>query len=64
MPESKKSFKWSVFVLPLLFLIYINNLSNIKSKCELFAEDTSLFFVVQDFDTSANDINQDLEKIS
>ena len=29
---------------PLLFLIYINDLSNdIKSKCKLFADDTSLF---------------------
>ena len=29
---------------PLLFIIYINDLtSNIKSKCKLFADDTSLF---------------------
>ena len=32
---------------PLLFLICINDLSDdIKSKCELFADDTSLFSVV------------------
>ena len=49
----------------LLFLIYINDLSNdIKSKCKLFADDTSLFFVVHDVDTSADDLNHDLEKIS
>ena len=50
---------------PLLFLIYINDLTNdIKSKCKLFADDTSLFSVVHDIDTSANDLNHDLEKIS
>ena len=37
---------------PLLFLIYINDLTNdIKSKCKLFADDTSLFSVVHDIDT-------------
>ena len=50
---------------PLLFLIYINDLSNdIKSKCKLFAVDTSLFSVAHDIETSANDLNHDLEKIS
>ena len=49
----------------LLFLIYINDLSNdIKSKCKLFADDTSFFSVVHDIDTSVNDLNHDLEKIS
>ena len=48
-----------------LFLIYINDLSNdIKSKCKLFADDAPLFSVVHDIDTSANDLNHDLEKIS
>ena len=50
---------------PLLFLIYIKDFSNnIKSKCKLFADDTSLFSVVHDIETSANDLNYDLEKIS
>ena len=50
---------------PLLFLIYINDLSyDIKSKCKLFADDTSLFSVAHDIDTSANNHNHDLEKIS
>ena len=50
---------------PLLFFIYMNDLSNdIKSKCKLFTDDTSFFSVVHDFDTSANDLNHDLEKIS
>ena len=49
----------------LLFLIYINDLLNdIKSKCKLFSDDTSLFFVVHDIDTSPNDLNHDLEKTS
>ena len=50
---------------PLLFLTYINDLSNdIKSKYKLLADDTSLFSVVHGIDTSANDLNHDLEKIS
>ena len=49
----------------LLFFIYMNDLSNdIKSKCKLFADDTSLFSVVHDINTSANDLNHDLEKNS
>ena len=51
-------------LVPLLFLIYINNLSNdIKSKCKMFADDTSLFSVAHDIDTSPNHLNHDLEKI-
>ena len=49
---------------PLLFLIYINDLSDgLKSECKLFADDTSLFSVVNDINTSASDFNEDLEKI-
>ena len=45
--------------------MYINDLSNnIKSKFKLFADDRSLFSVVHNIHTSANDINHDLEKIS
>ena len=45
---------------PLLFLIYINDLSNdIKCKCKLFADDTSLCYVVHSID-----INHDLKEIS
>ena len=48
---------------PLLFLIYINDLSDgLKSECKLFADDTSLFSVVNDINTSASDLNEDLEK--
>ena len=50
---------------PLSFLMYINDLSNdIKSKCKLFADDTFLFSIVHDIDTSANYLNHDLEKIT
>ena len=50
---------------PLLFLIYVNDLPNgLKSKCKLFADDTSLFSVVHDISTSASDINNDLTLIS
>ena len=46
---------------PLLFLIHIKDLSDgLKSKCKLFADDTSLFSVVYDINTSASDLNEDL----
>ena len=49
---------------PLLFLIYINDLSDgLKSECKLFADDTSLFSAVNDINTSASDLNENLEKI-
>ena len=52
---------------PLLFLIYIayfNDLSDgLKSESKLFADDTSLFCVVNDNNTSGSDLNEDLEKI-
>ena len=49
---------------PLLFLIYISDLSDgLKSECKLFADETSLFSIVHDINTSASDLNEDLEKI-
>ena len=51
----------------LLFLIYFHDLSNnIKRthKYILFIDDTSLFSVVHDINTSANNLNHHLEKIS
>ena len=38
-------------------------LNRVKSECKLFADDTSLFSVVNDINTSASDLNEDLEKI-
>ena len=50
---------------PLLFLIYISNLSNdLKTNVKLFADDTSLFSVVHYVNTSANNLNNDLSKIN
>ena len=50
---------------PLLFLIYINDLSeNLASNPKLFADDTSLFSVVKNVDASNIDLNNDLKKIS
>ena len=46
---------------PLLFLIYINDL---KSNAKLFADDTSLFTVVNDKNDCANILNNDLIAIS
>ena len=46
---------------PLLFLIYVNDLpNNLSSNCKLFANDTSLFSVVNNIHTSAATLSQDL----
>ena len=50
---------------PLIFLIYINDLSDDPStNAKLFADDTSLFSVVRNINTSAVHLNNDLRKIS
>ena len=50
---------------PLLFLIYINDLENgLKSKVKFFADDTSLFSIVNDPNISASELNHDLDLIS
>ena len=50
---------------PLLFIIYINALSdNLTSNAELFADDTSLFSVVHDVNTSAKELNDDMKKVN
>ena len=49
---------------PLLFLIYINDIVNdINSNIRLFADDTSLYLIVEDPETAADLMNSDLEKI-
>ena len=48
---------------PVPFLIYINDLSDgLSSKAKLLANDTYLFSVVHDIDTSAIESNSDLKK--
>ena len=48
---------------PVLFLIYINDLSDgLSSNAKLFADDTSLFSVVHDINTSAIELNKELKK--
>ena len=49
---------------PFLFLVHINDLSTgLSSNPRLFADDTSLFSVVHDRNTSANELNHELLKI-
>jgi len=50
---------------PLLFLIYINDIvSDITSNVNLFADDTSLFMVVENPIITADILNDDLQKIN
>ena len=50
---------------PLLFLLYINDISNVvtKSHIRLFADDTCLFIEVDNREQAAQDINSDLQEI-
>ena len=49
----------------LLFLIHINDISdNLSTTAKLFADDKSLFSIVQNVNTSASHLNSDLSKIS
>ena len=50
---------------PLLFLIYIKDLSeSLITNAKLFAVDTSLFTVVQDIAASTEELKNDLRNIS
>ena len=50
---------------PQFFLIYINDLADgISSIVKLFADDTSLFSIVQNKNNSASWLNNDLDKVS
>ena len=51
---------------PLLFLIFINDITHVISRCHirLFADDTCLFIEIDDPTTNANDLNDDLDKLN
>ena len=49
----------------MLLLIYRNDLpSDLPSMAKLFADDASLFNVAHDINTSTNELNNDLKKVS
>ena len=48
-----------------IFLVYINDLADgLSSNAKLFADNTSLFWVFHDVDTSANELNNNLYQIN
>ena len=48
---------------PLLFLIYVNDLpNNLISNLRLFADDTSIFLIVNNINVSTIEINNDLRE--
>ena len=50
---------------PLLFLIYINDLTyDLSSRVKLFVDDTSLFFVDFNVDVSTKELSDDLAKVA
>ena len=56
--SSKRIYSGSIIILNLY-----NDLSdNLTSNAKLFADDTSLFSVVNDVNTSAKELNDDLKK--
>ena len=49
---------------PLFFLVYVNDLvDNFHCDARMFADDTSLFSVVNDVNRTLEDLNRDLEAV-
>ena len=61
LPQNLSGINFGLF----FFLIYINDLaSSLSSNAKLCADDTSLFSVIHDTDTSANELSNDLYQIN
>ena len=54
-----------LYISPLLFLLYINDIvDNIQSQVRLFADDTSIFLIVDNAIESADILDRDLNTIT
>ena len=67
-PLETSARKWlfaKAYLVPSLFLIYINGLTEgLTTNVKLFADNPSLFSVVYDTQRSAKDLNKDLKLIN
>ena len=64
--EGINSDVWQGSILrPLLFLIYtLNFFDGLSSNCKIFADDTFLFYIVHNVNTSSFELNSDLAKVN
>ena len=63
--NNTKDYPQGSILVPLLFLLFINDIVNeIHAYIRLFADDTSLYLIVEHLDVTAQLLNTDLEIIA